>query len=388
MKTFRQSPVDPGFVQDPYPAYEKARALGDIVFWEEYGMPVATTHAAVDRLLRDPRFGRERPNDRRVAPQAHLAAFHAVEDLSLLELEGERHARLRGLVLRAFTSRRIAGMEAEIAALAGDLIDGFPDDPFDLLPAFARPLPAIVIARLLGVPDAAAPRLLDWSNAMVAMYQARRGREVEQAASDAAAEFSAYLAGVIEGRRASPGDDLISELIAARDGTGRLSQEEMIATCILLLNAGHEATVHTIGNAVLALHAEGSPPVTDAVIEEVLRFDPPLHLFTRWAYEESEIAGVQIPRGTQVGLLLASAGRDAQRFPAPDRFDPDRAANRHLAFGGGRHFCLGAPLARLELRVALGMLRDRLPRLKIVEVPRFAGIYHFHGLERLIVRAG
>jgi len=386
MEPLCQSPTEPGFVQDPYPFYARARAAGPLVFWTDYDMPVATTHEAVNMLLRDRRFGRE-PVAPREVPD-HLAPFYAVEAHSMLELEPPRHTRLRSLVLRAFTTRRIKALAPEIQALTHQLIDAFPEDGFDLLDAFCRPIPVIVIARLLGVPETMAPELLRWSNAMVMMYQAGRSRAQEDTAVGATIEFVAFMRDYIDRRRSEPRDDLISALIAAEEAGDRLSTDEMITTCILLLNAGHEATVHTLGNGVKLCLETGERPTADPapLIEEILRYDPPLHMFTRTAYEDITLFGHDFKRGDQVGLLLASANRDAAAYPDPDRFDPTRPTKpANTAFGAGLHFCIGAPLARLELQLALPILFSVHPDLKLTEAPRYADIYHFHGLDRLMV---
>ena len=380
-----QSPTDPAFVQDPYAFYDRARAAGPFFRWDAYDMICATSHGAVATILRDRRFGRESPPDRRAPVPDHTAPFQRIEDHSMLELEPPRHTRLRGLVLRAFTSRRIAGMEDEIAAICDRLIDRFPGGSFDLLDAYARHVPVIVICRLLGVPEEAGDDLLAWSNAMVAMYQARRTRRIEDDAARASEAFAAFLRDWIAQKRARPGDDLISTLIAAEGEDGKLSEDELISTCILLLNAGHEATVHTIGNGVAVLDREGRRDVDAAVVEEILRFDPPLHMFTRWAYEEVEIAGHVFAPGDEVACLLAAANRDPAVYDAPDRFAPDRDGPANVAFGGGIHFCVGAPLARLELLVALRTLYARCPDLRVTAQPRYGDIYHFHGLEALSV---
>lgn len=383
MQRHHQCPTDPAFVQDPYPFYDRLRAAGPLTFWTDYDMPVAASHATVSALLRDRRFGREDPFPPPRPP--HQAGFWAIEDHSMLELEPPRHTALRGQVLRAFTSRRIAALGPEIEALAHALIDGFPAGAFDLLDAFARPLPVRVIARLLGVPESDAPLLLKWSNAMVGMYQARRTHSGEVAAARAATEFAAYLADIFV--RPQP-DSLIEQLLKVAN-EGRLSREEVTATCVLLLNAGHEATVHTLGNGVAGLVQAGlwSHPVTPELIEEVLRHDPPLHMFTRYAMEDVEVFGHAFARGDQVGLLLGAANRDPLAYPDPTRFDPARFpdAPTVTSFGAGLHFCLGAPLARLELLHGMRALTTRRPDLRLVDTPRFANIYHFHGLEALHV---
>lgn len=386
MQTLKQSPTDPDFVQNPYRFYEVARRAGDLVYWDDYDMVCATTHRAVTALLKDRRMGREAPEGFGPVIPDHLKPFYAVEAHSMLELEPPRHTRLRRLVLHAFTSRRIAALEPEIEALCHDLIEAFPSGPFDLLSAYADRVPIMIICRLLGVPEKDADQLLRWSHAIVAMYQASRSREDEDRAVLATEAFVEYTRAQIERKRATPKDDLLSELIAAEQDGQRLSEDEMITTCILLLNAGHEATVHSLGNAVHTLLEHDIRRSDAAIVEEALRFDPPLHLFTRWVYEEVEMFGHTFKRGDQVACLLASANRDALAYPNPDLFDPQRAGPTNASFGGGIHFCVGAPLARLEMRVALAVLFERCPDLRLSEPPRYADVYHFHGLERLMVQ--
>lgn len=392
MEHLNQSPTDPNFVQDPYAFYATARKSGDLFFWEEYGYPMAISSLAVNTVLRDRRLGREIPAELAQVPDPHLASFYQVEANSMLELEPPTHTRLRALIMRAFTSRRIQEMAPEISQLADACIDAFPDDEFDLLPALARDLPVVVIARLLGIPDTMAPQLLAWSNSMVAMYQARRTRQIEVAASKAAAEFSDFIREYIEVRRRKPSSDLLTTLIAAEESGQKLSTDELVSTCILILNAGHEATVHMIGNSVKTILASGmdlhalQPAFVEATVEELLRYDPPLHLFTRYVYEPVEFFGEKFKRGDKIGCLLAAANRDPAIHAEPDVFDPTRSEMSHMSFGAGMHFCLGAPLARLELQIVLPLLFARCPTLAITETPRYASLYHFHGLEKLMVR--
>ncbi len=391
MQTLSQSPTEPGFVQNPYPFYAAARAQGQLHRWQDYGMVAAFGHAAVHMLLRDRRFGRELPQEMQQHGPAHLAPFLATEAHSMLDAEPPRHTRLRKLVMRAFTSRGIAALQPGLETLCHQLIDAFPDHPFDLLEAYCTQVPVITICRLLGVPTDMAPQLLDWSHRMVAMYQAARTEATEHAAAAAAQAFTDFLRGYIDARRDDPRDDLITRLIAAEEEGETLSTDELIGTCILLLNAGHEATVHSLGNGVKTMLQQGwqaewlAPEGIERLVEEILRYDPPLHMFTRYAYEEAEVFGHTFQRGEQVALLLAAANRDPAVLEEPERFDPTRPARVNKSFGGGLHFCVGAPLARLEMQIALPILFERCPELKLAAAPQYANTYHFHGLTRLMV---
>lgn len=390
MKTLNQSPLDPAFVQNPYPFYEQARAAGPFFLWSDYNMICTPNLAAANAIFRDRRFGREVPAE--LAPKIpdHLAPFYAVEAHSMLELEPPRHTRLRGLVLRAFTSRRIKDLAPEITTLTHDLIDAFPAGPFDLLQHFGQKLPVIIIARMLGVPESMAPDLLNWSNAMVGMYMAGRTRAVEDRAVAATEAFVAFMRQYVEARRHDPRDDLITSLIAAEEAGEKLTTDELITTCILLLNAGHEATVHTIGNGVKTLLQTGhkiTPENAETCAEEIFRFDPALHMFTRHAYEDVEVMGHTFRRGDQVAMLLAAANRDPGAWEDPADFRPNRPVKPGVTFGGGIHFCVGAPLARLEIQLALPILFERLPNLRLADSPEYGDVYHFHGLTKLMVQA-
>ncbi len=386
----RQSPLARGFVQNPYPAYDKMREKGPLFYWEDYGFLCSAQHETVNAILRDRRFSSELPDD--LAPEIprHLRAFYAFESRSILAIEPPAHTRIRSLLTKAFTARRISEMAPQVQALARDLVADFPEGPFDLLPAFAEVIPVAVICRLLGVPEDMAPQLLRWSHDMVAIYQARRDRALEERTEAATVAFMDYIGDFVAMRRIAPRNDLISELITARDQGEKLSEDELITTCILLLNAGHEATVHAIGNGVKTLLETGQRFGTDekenlGIIEETIRYDPPLHMFTRYALEDVTVAGHTFERGEQVGLLLAAANRDPEVFEAPARFNPARRNSRQLAFGAGLHFCIGAPLARMEMLNSMPILFDLRPDLALAETPVYADRYHFHGLEKLMV---
>lgn len=394
-------PRDPGFTADPYPAYARLRAESPVAHWPDLGVVCFSRHAEVNALLRDRRFGRQilhratREELGWPAPQPHLAPFDAFESHSLLELEPPAHTRIRALVNPPFVPRVIERLLPDIEQLAHRLIDDLGHRrEFDLLDDFARHLPVLVIAGFLGVRASMAPQLLAWSHDMVAIYQVKRDRAIEDRAVAATIAFSEWMRAEIAQRRAHPGGDVISQLLAARTPTGgQLSTDELVTTAILLLNAGHEATVHAIGNGVTALLTHHPTAARDAfladpvtVSEEMLRFDPPLHLFTRYALEDLEFAGHSFKKGDKVGLLLASANRDEARFREAERFVLDRSPNPHVAFGAGIHACVGAPLARLELRTAVRVLFERLPGLRLVGEPGVADTWHFRGRVGVRVR--
>ena len=397
LQTVSLDPREPGFVQNPYPVYAEWRAHSPVFHWEQLGHVCFATHEDVSALLRDRRFGRQilhlatREELGWPEPPAHLAPFHHFEKHSLLELEPPVHTRLRGFIQPAFLPRQIEALRPQIERLAHELIDRFESDhATDLLPSFAEPIPVLVIARFLGIPTHMAPQLLAWSHAMVAIYQARRDRAIEDRAVAATLAFSDFMRAHLSDRRHRPADDFLSQLLTARDNNGTaLTDDELVTTAILLLNAGHEATVHALGNGIQALLRHASPSdflaQPAACSEEMLRFDTPLHMFKRYALEDLEYRGLPIKKGDQVGLLLGSANRDESRFPQADTFAPARTTNPHLAFGAGIHFCIGAPLARLEMQTALRVLFQRLPTIQPTGPARYRDSWHFHALETLPV---
>lgn len=393
-------PHDPAFVQSPYDAYAGFHAKGRVFFWENYGMWCLAGFHDVNRLFRDKRFGRQDPRGVPGTPAVsagrdHVADFDAVEAWSMLELEPPVHTKLRTLVNRAFVSRQVERLRPRVEALAHELVDQLEArGSADLIADFATPVPITIIAEMLGVPVEMGPQLVSWSNRMVAMYMHGRTYETELDANAASRDFADFLRGHVAKRRSQPGDDLLSLLIAAQDGDQKLSEPELISSTILLLNAGHEATVHQTGNAVRTILAQqgdprrffASPQESAATVEECLRYDPPLHMFTRYAYEDVELApGVTLKAGEQIALLLGAANNDPAAFIEPRRFNPQRTDQKNVSFGAGIHFCIGAPLARLEMQTALKVLFDRLPTLRTTGEPQFRNSYHFHGLERLDV---
>ncbi|MGF9562278.1 cytochrome P450 [Neorhizobium sp. JUb45] len=388
----------PDFYSDPNRVYAALHAHCPTFFWEEQRQWFFTGYDHVNALLRDRRFGRQilhvasREELGLPEPQAHLKNFDLAERHSLLEIEPPEHTRLRTMVNRAFVSRHIEKLRPEIAELAERLIDSFETNGrVELLSAFADIIPVTMIARMIGIPDEMGPQLLKWSHAYVGMYMFKRTEEDEHAADRAAKEFAAYVKSLITERRKTPREDLLSHMIHTEHKGQHLTDDELVSTTIVLLNAGHEATVHQIGNSVRVILESGLSPadlfrdetVTERTVEETLRICAPVHIFQRWALEDVEIDGVSLKRGDKVSLILAAANVDPAKFSEPLTFKPDRQEGQNLSFGAGIHFCIGAPLARLELNIALPILFRRLPGLRLAETPTVKDVYHFHGLERL-----
>jgi cytochrome P450 len=321
-------------------------------------------------------------------------AFWDSERWSLLWLEPPDHTRLRKLVAAAFTPRSVQALREPAHALAQELLEPLAEaGQMELLYDYAQPYSIAVICRMLGVPLDRHRDLLDWSHRMVKMYEFEVPLEAAQAANEAAAEFQEYVHELIRERRANPRDDMVTALVQASVAGERLSDDEIVSTVIVLLNAGHEASVNTLGNGMLAFaqHPEqwlrvvdGSVPAA-AAGEELIRFDPPLQLFERWVLTNDFAVGdVSIPRGAKIALLFGAANRDPRVFERPDDFDVARDnALQHIGFGGGIHVCIGAPLARIELVASLEALRTTWPDFRLVQEPTRTGAFVIWGLEAL-----
>lgn len=388
------------FQRDPYPTYALLRAEAPILWHAPTQTWYVSRYADVSALLRERRLGRTMQPLRPPEPVLEkLKPFQRLDQHSLFDKEPPDHTRLRSLVASVFTPRRVESLRPRIEQTANELLDqALPLRAFDLLEEYAVPLPVAVIADLLGVPPADRHRLRPWSAAIVAMYELDHTAEQEGRAIQAASEFWDYLKWLASERRSDPQNDLISALAAATDAESgaSLSQPELIATCILLLNAGHEATVNGFGNGMLALfhhpdqmaqlRAVPTPERMSRAVEEMLRYDTPLQLFRRWVLEDLDYLGFHFEQGQRLALFFGSANRDSLRFERPDDFDVSRRDNPHLSFGAGIHFCLGAPLARLELNTALGTLLRRAPDLEIAQPPQWRESYVIRGLKALPVR--
>lgn len=381
--------TDPAVVADPYPHLAALRSASPLAWHSGMGVWLATGHAEAGAVLRDRRLGRVfGPR----SPEADWDTFNWLHADSILDSEPPKHTRLRRLVAGAFGRGHVQRLAPRIEELAAGLLADLPSGEFDVLEGYAEPLPVLVIAELLGVPESERDDLRRWSQAIVRMYEVDRTPDHEAQARSASAEFAAYVEELAAARAKAPGDDLLSDLVQARDGSDRLSAHELVATAVLLLNAGHEASVNGFGNGLHSWLTAPERPQVDVtddaalarLVEEFLRHDSPLHLFERTAKEPTDIGGVHLEPGDKVAALLGAANRDPAVFADPDRFDPTRDPNPHLAFGAGIHFCLGAPLARLELEVSLRTLLARFPDLEVVQAQR-RPTFVLRGFERLVV---
>ena len=393
-------PSDPEFLADPYPVLNRLREQVPLFYDAERERWFVTRHEDVRGCLRDKRLGRNfrhvlTPEEIGVPPlDPRWHAFWDSERWSLLWLEPPDHTRLRKLVAAAFTPRSVEALREPAHALARELLEPLAEaGEMELLYDYAQPYSIAVICRMLGVPLDRHRDLLDWSHRMVKMYEFEVPLDAAQAANIAAAEFQDYVRELIGERREHPRDDMVTALVQARVDGGRLSDDEIVSTVIVLLNAGHEASVNTLGNGMLtfARHpdqwrrvVDGSVPAS-AAGEEMIRFDPPLQLFERWVLtDDFALGGVPIPRGAKIALLFGSANRDPRVFDRPDEFDIAREnAVQHIGFGGGIHVCIGAPLARIELEASLEALRHSWPDFRLGEEPRRTGAFVIWGLEAL-----
>ncbi len=392
MNRIKQSPTDPKFVQNPYKFYQEALEFNEVCFWEDYNFKAFFDFDTINTIFRDRKFGRELPKKLYTSKPKILDDFYRIERNSMLELEAPRHTRLRSLVLRAFTTKNIKTLESQIEALCYNLLNKINYSEVDIIEEYAKKVPVITIANLLGVPEEMSDQMVQWSNKMVTMYQARLSSDLEISANNAARDFFNYIEGYVYKRKSTPENDLITHLINAEQDGSKLNFDELVSTCILLLNAGHEATVHTIGNGIKTILEQNNNAKhflknhSNFVVEEILRFDPPLHIFTRYAYENIKIADTEIQEGEKVGLIIGASGYDKKRWENPELFIPDRKILNNNSFGAGIHFCIGAPLARLEVSIALKCFFEVYQRSKLSEKPKYADIYHFHGLENLKVK--
>lgn len=380
--------TDPAVVADPYPFLAEERSRHAVAWHEPSQMFLAFDHATVSAVQRDRRLGRIW-RDRE--PAGYLEPFNLLHRNQMMENEPPEHTRLRRPVAAAFNRGHIERLRPRVRALAAELLADVDPSGFDVVGQYAEPLPVLVIAELLGVPAEHAPALRSWSQAIVRMYEPSPGQDVVDAAVQASTEFADLVRGLAAERRSDPRDDLITDLV----GTD-LSDDEVVAAVVLLLNAGHEASVNVFGNGLVAMLRRGLRPATGAdlalTVEEMLRFDSALQLFERTATEPVEVGPeghrVVVETGQKIAVLLGSANRDPEVFDAPDTFVVDRTPNNHVAFGVGVHFCLGAPLARMELFESLTTLVATYPRLVLAGDPQSRGTFVLRGYRSVDVAHG
>ncbi|MBI3976375.1 MAG: cytochrome P450 [Armatimonadetes bacterium] len=379
----------PPFVYDPYPQLAELRETLPVFFDPVWNKVFFTRYEDIAALLRDKRLGRSilhvLSRDELGWPPPHPLTrdFDHFQGNHMLDNEPPKHTRLKGLMLKAFTSARVEGLRAKIQEIVDGLIDRVRDHGrMDLLKDFAEPIPVAVIAELLGVPEGDRHLLRPWSARIVKLYELGYTDEQAKDANQAVLEFSAYVKALARERRREPRDDLISALVRAEEQGEVLTEDELVANCILLLNAGHEASVNGTTLGMLSLHhhpdqlalareaaRRGDHEFFKTAVEELLRYDTPLPMFERWVLQDGEYRGVPLRRGMEIGLFYASGNRDPRRFVDPDALDLTRKDNPQLTFGLGIHYCIGAPLARVELQTSFHTLLKRLPGIRVARGP-------------------
>ncbi len=396
--------TDPAFIAAPYPVLAELRAGAPMFWYEPSQQWMVTRWDAVHGALRDRRLGRiythryTHAELGRPAPDPRWSDFVESERWSLLNLEPPDHTRLRSLVTKVFTPSAVAALRPMIeelsATVLAPLVEG---GGVELLTGYAQPYSVAVICSMLGVPREDTQLLLDWSHAIVKMYELTTTDEQRGAANTAARDFVAYTRALLADKRRRPDDLLVSQLVAVEEAGERLTEDEIVCTTIVLLNAGHEATVNTLGNGMraLMLHPGEWARVTSGAVtartavEEMVRWDTPVQLFERWVLEEGvAVGGVELQVGDEIAMLFGSANRDPDHFPDPDRFDAGRGDATHVGFGGGTHFCIGAPLARLELEVSLATLASLAPGLVLAAEPSYNPTFVIRGLTGLELAVG
>jgi cytochrome P450 len=370
----------PEVVADPYPFLAEERARHAVAWHEPSQSWLTFTHATVSTVQRTRTLGRLWHDKQ---PADVMEPFNLLHRNQMMENEPPEHTRLRRPVASAFARGHVERLRPRVRELAASLLDEVDPAGFDVVEAYAEPLPVLVIAELLGVPASYAPQLRDWSQAIVRMYEPSPSPAVTTAAVAAASDFAGLVRELIGERRRTPADDLISDLTATD-----LSEDEQVAAVVLLLNAGHEASVNVFGNGLVALLRRGLVPGEDVAlaVEEMLRFDSALQLFERTATEPVQVGDVLVQPGEKVAALLGAANRDPAVFARPDEVDVARDPNPHLAFGVGVHFCLGAPLARMELVESVGALFARFPDLGLAAEPKSRGTFVLRGYESVPVQ--
>lgn len=399
---------DPEFIRDPYPLLAEFRKTKPLFYDPQWKQIYVTRYDDIASILKDRRLGRTLNHI--LPPEAvhakrsdsRLSAFHRYNDQHMLDSEPPKHSRMKAVALKAFTPQRVEAMRDHIQSVGDRLLDAHSGrHSMDLRADFAEPLPVIVIGELLSIPERDWHKLRPWTSAIVRMYELGYSDGEIGAANTAAQEFMDYMRNLVFERKDKPTNDLISALMQLDDHGERLTEDEIVANCILLLIGGHETTVNSILSGMVALQRNPSQmslllqeartnlvstsPLFRTAVEEMLRFDTPSPLFERYVVEDFDYQGHHLTQGTELALILASGNRDSEHFENADCFDITRKNNAHLTFGLGIHYCLGAPLARLEMQVAFHTLLRRLPNIQVtIQQPEYSG-FVLRGIKSLPV---
>jgi cytochrome P450 len=389
---------NPTFVADPYEQLKALREIGKPVWHEGMQIFLAARHSDANDVFRNKSLGRIFTDK---SPEFEWETFNWLHSDSILDSEPPKHTRLRSLVAKAFNRNKIEGMRPAVERITQQLLGAIHEkvksgENFDLIADYAEPLPVKIIADLLGFPESEEHLLRPWSQSIVKMYEVNPSEQYQIEAKKAAGEFAEYVRNLAEHRKKNPGQDLITDLAMVEENGEKLNSHELVATCVLLLNAGHEASVNAFGNGMVAalerpdqaeLLRKNSRAITETALEEFMRFDAPLHLFERTATIDTELGGVKIEKGQKIAALIGSANRDSSVFERADEMDLTRDPNPHIGFGAGIHFCLGAPLARLEMSVSLPALWEKYPNMQLAGTPVRRPTFVLRGYESVSISA-
>jgi hypothetical protein len=389
---------NPTFVANPYEQLKALREIGKPVWHEGMQIFLAARHSDANDVFRNKSLGRIFTDK---SPEFEWETFNWLHSDSILDSEPPKHTRLRSLVAKAFNRNKIEGMRPAVERITQQLLDAIDEkiksgESFDLIADYAEPLPVKIIADLLGFPESEEHLLRPWSQSIVKMYEVNPSELYQVEAKKAAGEFAEYVRNLAEHRKTNPGQDLITDLAMVEENGEKLNSHELVATCVLLLNAGHEASVNAFGNGMVAalerpdqaeLLRKNSRVITETALEEFMRFDAPLHLFERTATIDTELGGVKIEKGQKIAALIGSANRDSSVFERADEMDLTRDPNPHIGFGAGIHFCLGAPLARLEMSVSLPALWEKYPNMQLAGTPVRRPTFVLRGYESVSISA-
>ena len=387
---------DKDFIKDPYPYLKELRNSSPIHYDKLSGLNLITHFEDVKEIQKSKNFSSSEPedyvkdSDKKLINPKDYDYFWKTEEFNLLNLEGNIHDELRGLVAKAFLNRQVQELRPFMETKSNELLNKINHEKFDLLADYAQPYSIAVIGELLGVPEEDYEKFLYWSHAIVKMYDLKVSDENANEAEAAAKDFYIYMSDLIDEKNNNPQNDMISRLSQVSENNQQLTKDQIICTVILLLNAGHEATVNTIGNSIVALLLNNiSTKNLDKkydiknIIEELIRWDSPLQFFQRWVLEETVVSGINLSKNSKIAILLGSANRDETAFENPEKIDFERSNLSHTSFGGGVHFCLGAHLARLELEVSFQNLFKH--EVALIDEPERTGAFGIRGFKEIKV---